>query len=367
MFSNDTQHELQLRRISSGGDTVDMERGTSFSGSFREVSQSEFDELRETEDTFDEEEQQRQQRLQKEKKLNFCKVLLLLFIQGAMFIPLQTGLLITLRFSFGNYIRGWWGWFMMQILSFFICLILFMPIIALVSGKLSLSSRRDGQAMDTLKFYLINLVVMNFLLSFAAPSESMFPTAMTSTKLTELPACQESLQEAKMFFRSMDERYHGDLIDFDVVNVVYGGLPKWLKWLGSDYSATAMVVDNTVHYYKNECPSTVTLVHELWHVWQVQDGEMFEEGGVGFWKWLLQQMNERSGMYTYEIKGDGTQNNPWSRFRQFNWEQQATIVEDAYWRWKGTAWGCDDDDRTDTLTYPCELQDPYRIIHQALY
>ncbi|GMH74838.1 hypothetical protein TL16_g06568 [Triparma laevis f. inornata] len=356
MWSSDTSKELHLSRISSSGDS---ERGTSFSGSFRETDGLEMGEFRDTQDTFDEQEEAREKRKAKAKKMNYCKILLLVFIQASMFIPLQTVLLITLRFSMGYGIRGWWGWLMMQVLSFFICLILFMPIIALVSGKLS-----DRQATDTLKFYCINLVVMNLLMSFGAPSESMFPSAMTSTVLTDRPACQESIEEVKRFFRSIDERYHDDLIEFDPVEIVYGGMPKWFNGFNG-YQASAMVVDNTVHYSKEECPSTKLLAHELWHVWQVQSGEMFEEGGIGFWKWLVQQMNERDGMYTYIIKGDGTQNNPWSTFTDFNWEQQAAIVKDAYDRWKGAVWGCTDDMRANEVDFPCKLQDPYRIIMQG--
>ena len=64
---------------------------------------------------------------------------------------------------------------------------------------------------------------------------------------------------------------------------MYGGLPKWVRKLSSyDNMAHAMVVDNTVHMSEEECPSTSLLAHELWHVWQVQSGEMFTEGGVVF-------------------------------------------------------------------------------------
>jgi len=94
-----------------------------------------------------------------------------------------------------------------------------------------------------------------------------------------------------------------------------------------------MVIEETVHLTSStSCPSASLLAHELTHVWQFQRGEIFTDGFPGIISWLHKQSTERDTMYGFDLE-----ENKGLLFRDYGWEQQASIVAEAFVVWRDTA------------------------------
>jgi len=109
-------------------------------------------------------------------------------------------------------------------------------------------------------------------------------------------------------------------------NLYFGGLPTHF------HNAYAMTIKNHIFIQSPKCMSVPGLVHEMTHVWQFQQGLWFGEDSIPkLFDWLEQQATNRTGMYNYGGES-GLQRfvDAGKHFLDFNFEQQASIIEDYY-------------------------------------
>ena len=276
------------------------------------------------------------------------RFLFALFLKTLFFLAIQVFVMLTMRFEFGNELRGPSGWFLCceggllaaYIVTEGICTPFCFTIWKSVKRK-----RKERKWKDTVILLFIihcfNIPFFQVVLSIFVPNESfLLPLETFSTEISSKVSnsCYSRRFDAAETFYTLalnNQRVPSEqnlyLIDFSSVTVVHGGMPKWTK------NAGGMVIDQTIHVDECCCPSTSLLVHELFHVWQVQSGVLFKDGSFGFWEWLWKQIVDRSGSYNY-----GGEEGLWSAlegntpFIDFGIEQQAEMMQDSYHKWKNS-------------------------------
>jgi hypothetical protein len=258
----------------------------------------------------------------------------------AFSFAVQVLVVITLRFEVGWAIHGPSGYLFFIILAF---VITSLPV---VGAWLYWRRRRKDSAEQAplsihllVLYYLLalatNIVLAQFLLAYLIPGNSLLPVSLFSTDVTEYDCVQDSIAELKAFYASVGS---ASLVDFSSVLVLAGGITGHLTGI-------PMVIEETVHLTTPQCPSTSLLAHELTHVWQFQQSEIFSEGVTGFLEWLIDQNTVRDSMYDYDLSVDVNK-----RFLDYGWEQQASMVEDAFLAWRSSG----------------VIQEEYGIIKQML-
>jgi len=115
-------------------------------------------------------------------------------------------------------------------------------------------------------------------------------------------------------------------LNHDIISFFIGGLPEHF------HTARAMTINNNVFISSEGCLSVEDLVHELAHVWQFQKRLWFGRQGIPqLVRWLNQQVTNRTGIYNYGgEKGLELALAEGKTFLDFNFEQQASIVQDYY-------------------------------------
>ena len=129
----------------------------------------------------------------------------------------------------------------------------------------------------------------------------------------------ESPDERKLFPAEIDEAesVFGDTINFDEVRISDKSLVG--RVLGAN--RVAMTIENTI--YGHTLMSKELLVHELTHVWQYKNDQL-SPVKAGLWQLAITALRQRGNFYRYSVK-------PKRRnFREYNFEQQASIMADAY-------------------------------------
>ena len=115
----------------------------------------------------------------------------------------------------------------------------------------------------------------------------------------------------------------GTLIDFDKVNIVKGGRRAKLLCQGKNF----VVIYNTIYVPANKTLTLDWLIHELLHVWQYNNRRLDLIGG-GLTHAINAEVHdgdekEMQKLYEYELYED-------KPFHDFNFEEQAEILRDAY-------------------------------------
>ena len=128
-------------------------------------------------------------------------------------------------------------------------------------------------------------------------------------------------QKAKKMF--------GNTINLDEVKIVDSGVMHAIVTFNSDL----VVVHNKI--YATREMTDDELIHELYHVWAycIKRIEPLTALGVhaigDAWDWVSgREDTEDDSMYHYRLEGDNKAE--WSRLKDFNFEQQAAIFQDAY-------------------------------------
>eukprot|EP00518_Triparma_eleuthera_P000975 CAMPEP_0182460274 /NCGR_PEP_ID=MMETSP1319-20130603/5186_1 /TAXON_ID=172717 /ORGANISM="Bolidomonas pacifica, Strain RCC208" /LENGTH=231 /DNA_ID=CAMNT_0024659345 /DNA_START=168 /DNA_END=859 /DNA_ORIENTATION=- len=183
----------------------------------------------------------------------FLLVYLLLFVG---FFIVQVVILITLRFEIGFSVNGSGGWFFLSMLSFATTSTLFiLPVLAFLRKLPTLTKK--AMALAALAV-LLDVIVFQVALSVAVPAVSLLPLSTFSTDLTNMDCTREATQEVREFFAAMSGGSGGEVLDFNNVVIVYGGLSRW-------FTGVAMVVDEAVHLPVAGCRavSASLFSHEL--------------------------------------------------------------------------------------------------------
>ena len=128
----------------------------------------------------------------------------------------------------------------------------------------------------------------------------------------------ESPEERKLYPRELDavDPFVGDIIDLNEVRISDKSLVG--RELGEH--GVAITVENTI--YGNNM-SNGFLIHELVHVWQYKN-ELLSPVKAGLWQLAITAIGRRDKFYEYSVKPKR------KSFRDYNFEQQAAIVRDAY-------------------------------------
>lgn len=125
------------------------------------------------------------------------------------------------------------------------------------------------------------------------------------------------------------EKMFGNTINFDEVKIVDSGAMHAIVTFNSDL----VVVHNKI--YATRKMTDDELIHELYHVWAYCIGRIEPLTALGAhavadaWDWISGRKDtEDDPMYHYRLEGDTEAE--WSRLKDFNFEQQAAIFQDAY-------------------------------------
>ena len=113
--------------------------------------------------------------------------------------------------------------------------------------------------------------------------------------------------------------FFGDMINLEKVRI---DDKSWLALILASNNLV-MTLDNTI--YGINIPND-TLIHELVHVWQYNRGADFETVGKAHIKAL--QADETAESYGYSVADIGDENR--TTFREYEFEEQASILQDAY-------------------------------------
>ena len=307
-----------------------------------------------------------------------CKSILHLFISLPIMLTIYVAILMSIRFQFGFDLIGPAGWFVCSLSAF---TILNIPYTFLFFGNACRSKEKEPRTSYTFWKYLISsylfwFILNQLVLALVIPTESFIPDSVSgfsedllisssyySDNESErvMHACTiENFRLAKVYYSYALVDDDGSTSDYwGDVSILVGGLPKLLK------NTDAMTVDETIYLQKTECPSVDLLVHEMFHVYQMKSGSFFENGCLTFWEWLYKQNTERDTMYDYGgeeemtlqiAKPDGDR----KTLSEYNMEQQASIVQDAYIEFKSyadTTFGCTYD--SGQVKPVCDIPSPY--------
>eukprot|EP00493_Phyllostaurus_siculus_P022887 UN23221 len=193
-------------------------------------------------------------------------------------------------------------------------------------------------AKRLLPFYIIVILLSEIALIFLNPFDSIFPIGIASDEIVvplegefirskHCPSCpdhctniEQKVREARAFFKH-------SLVDFSVVRIGYGGIPKHFN----DGTTEGQAIDRSVYLPLDGCPETSLMIHEFAHVWQMQSGWWFQNGVSK----LIRYEKEKNEIDLYDYGGlEGLRNaaeDPHETMTSAFWvEQQAMIVEHYY-------------------------------------
>ena len=120
--------------------------------------------------------------------------------------------------------------------------------------------------------------------------------------------------------RDIAEGFFEDMIDLEEVRISDKSLVG--RELGEH--GVAITVENTI--YGNNMADD-TLIHELVHVWQYSN-ELLSPVRAGLWQLAARAIGQKDKLYEYNVASAGDPNR--KPFREYGFEQQAAILQDAF-------------------------------------
>jgi len=120
--------------------------------------------------------------------------------------------------------------------------------------------------------------------------------------------------------RDIAEGFFEDMIDLEEVRISDKSLVG--RELGEH--GMAITVENTI--YGNNMADD-TLIHELVHVWQYSN-ELLSPVRAGLWQLAARAIGQTEELYDYNVDRVGDPDR--KTFREYSFEEQAAILEDAY-------------------------------------
>jgi len=195
-------------------------------------------------------------------------------------------------------------------------------------------------AKRLLPFYIIVILLSEIALIFLNPFDSIFPIGIASDEIVvplegefirskHCPSCPDHCTNIEQKVREARAFYKHSLVDFSVVRIGYGGIPKHFN----DDGTLAMALDRSVYLALDACPETWLMVHELAHVWQMQSGWWFQNGVSKLIRYKKEEKKDQFALYDYgglEGLRNAAENQHATMTSAFWVEQQAQIVEDYY-------------------------------------
>ena len=263
--------------------------------------------------------------------MSYCILLLRSILELILFSILgisSIGFSVLLAFITCDYRRNkliLWFIFMSLITS---CLIYFMYSICRMRGYQTPTQIRKLTRIRIVILFMETLLIFfgyQWIGSSVAPDLSIWPNLYSTSISTEILPYNHSFAVAKKFFNTDCLRLNFEEIGIrDISN-------SWFvkRYITSrkDFNTVAYINRATIYsVIPNYIISTETIIHELTHSWQHQNG-IFD--GIKGLKILLGITNVKQSMYDYGNLTEAINNK--KHFLDFGVEQQATIIQHYYW------------------------------------